>query len=51
MSKIIYNVLIGGNSIGMTFKRTEAEAWLKASMYPGEKQIVAVKYDMEKEGK
>lgn len=28
----IYNVTVFGKSIGMTFKRAEAESWAKASM-------------------
>ena len=38
--KVIYNVLIAGTSIGITFRKSEAEAWVKQSNHPGEKKIV-----------
>jgi hypothetical protein len=38
----VYNVLIGGTSIGLTPKRREAEAWYSDSMYKGKKEIVKV---------
>lgn len=44
MSKVIYNVFIGGYSVGMTFKLTEAQSWVKASTFPGEKKITKVIY-------
>lgn len=45
MKRVIYNVLIGGTSIGLTFKLAEAQQWLKESMYTGSKKIVKVAYN------
>lgn len=39
-SQILYNVKIGGFSIGITDKKQEAEGWLSRSMYSGKKEIV-----------
>lgn len=35
----VYNVLIGGCSIGLTYVEKEAQHWLAASSYPGKKEI------------
>lgn len=40
----IYNVLVCGVSIGMTFSLLRAEEWLRDSMSRGEKEIRAVRY-------
>ena len=40
----IYNVLIGGCSIGLTFKLAEAQDWVRSSMFEGTKEIRAVNY-------
>ena len=44
MKTTIYNVKIGGVSIGMTFNKAIAERWAKMSMYHGKKEIVPVEY-------
>lgn len=41
---VIYNVLIGGYSIGMTFSLPKAMTWLHKSMYKGNKVVRAVRY-------
>lgn len=45
--KVIFNVLIGGVSVGMTFNRNEAASWVSQSMYQGRKEIVSVPYKVE----
>lgn len=46
---LIYNVMIAGVSIGMTFNRLEAEDWKRSSMYSGDKRVVAVHYTEERD--
>lgn len=41
---MVYNVLIGGYSIGLTFKLDEAQSWVRESMFNGTKQIVPARY-------
>lgn len=43
-AQVVYNVLIGGMSIGMTFNKSEAVSWMTSSRYQGDKKIVAVAY-------
>lgn len=43
--KIIYDVVIGGVSVGMTFYKPEAQAWIAASTYNGSKFIFEVPYN------
>lgn len=45
MQTVIYNVVIGGVSVGMTFSITEAENWVKRTMFKGEKKIYPVAYN------
>jgi hypothetical protein len=45
MNRVIYNVLIGGVSVGMTFNKSEAMSWVAQSMYQGKKEILTVAYD------
>lgn len=42
--KYVYNVLIGGFSIGLTFNRTEALSWMQQSMYQGRKEVLTIPY-------
>ena len=46
--KYVFNVLIGGVSIGLTFNRNEAANWIAQSMYKGSKEIIAVPYRIER---
>jgi hypothetical protein len=38
---MIYNVIIGGFSVGLTKHYDEAKSWLQHSSYPGMKYIEA----------
>lgn len=47
MHSIVYNVLIGGTSVGLTFDKREALNWLARSSFQGSKVIVPVPYSGE----
>lgn len=44
---MIYNVLVAGISVGMTFNVTEAREWQKGSMHPDTK-VVPVPYTADR---
>ena len=44
MPTVIYNAVIGGVSIGLTFSKQRAETWIRQSMYKGKKEVRAVAY-------
>lgn len=44
MKNYIYNVLIGGVSVGLTFNHNEAVSWVSRSMSSMPKQIIKVPY-------
>jgi hypothetical protein len=45
MQKYIYNVVIGGTSVGLTFNHAEASRWVKDSKFIGSKQIFKVGFN------
>jgi hypothetical protein len=44
---VVYNVLVGGFSIGLTFNHNEAVSWLQSSSFQGRKEIIAVRYNVD----
>ena len=38
--RTVYNVVIAGYSIGLTFEKAEAERWLRESTYPGRDKVI-----------
>lgn len=41
---VVYNVIVAGTSIGLTFHKPEAERWVKSSMHPEPATILGVPY-------
>jgi hypothetical protein len=49
MPSHIYNVIVGGSSVGMTFNHNEAINWVSRSMSNMDKQIVKVPYTVSEQ--